>query len=169
MRWLLLFFATPALLCDSCTRSSEVKTEAKTELRAEENVTQTVQTGPETITTTTEEYVFLEKETAPAGAVSTSANGEHIALVTAPHTAEVRTLPQTPILVKRTVVVDQRGPVIDTTVAAATTAVAAVAHSDATKASSVGLSWKFYAAGALAILLLAGAAYVLWHAKVFTL
>lgn len=156
MKWLALI----ALL--ACTRSSEVKTEAKTDLRAEENVTQTVQTGPETITTTTEELESGARESNPPerlGRPLPEPIGQ----------PRIDNMPPRLVLVKRTVVVDQRGPVIDTTVAAATTTVATAAHSDTTKASSVGISWKFYAAGVLAILLLAGAAYVLWHAKVFTL
>lgn len=164
MKWLVLI----ALL--ACTRSSEVKTEAKTELRAEENVTQTVQTGPETITTTTEEYGAPQKNEAAQATGGLSVQGE------VEQGDRTQTKAEHPkktsaglTLVKRTIVVDQRGPVIDTTVAAATMAVAKIANSDATKDSSVGLSWKFYAAGVLAILLLAGAAYVLWHAKVFTL
>lgn len=148
-----------------CTRSSEVKTEAKTDLRAEENVTQTVQTGPETITTTTEEYAIPN-----LAATEVSRDGDSQILTrrrSAPRDGGAKTVPT--LLVKRTVVVDQRGPVIDTTVAAATTTVATDSHSDATKASSVGLSWKFYAAGVLVVLLLAGAAYVLWRAKMFML
>lgn len=177
MKWLAL------IAIFGCTRSSEVKTEAKTELRAEENVTQTVQTGPSETTI----YKFaLPSPT--ANIEGTDSNTPHedarpVAFVSLKKTAQPGSAPAVPTELKSSQHMDllpPHGPLVEmdvirtegslsTTVAAATTTAATDSHSDATKASSVGLSWKFYAAGVLVVLLLAGAAYVLWRAKMFTL
>jgi hypothetical protein len=65
-------------------------------------VEQTVQTGPETITTTVEEF---ETGGLPAGDGAAPKSAK-------PLTQQPPTLPHAPVLVKRTVTVDQRAPAV---------------------------------------------------------
>lgn len=102
--WLLLGYG----FC-GCTRTVETRAESTLQAtqavqeKASETTTETVQTGPETITTTVEEWAA-----APAAQVSSrnQAAADH------PRPgAESAAAP--PILVKRTVTVDRRGPILD--------------------------------------------------------
>lgn len=102
----------------SCTRTVETRSESAVqatvavEERASSTLDEVVQTGPETITTTTEEW-----ETPPLSLNS----GQHLPSFDGPEQSAgpVSARGATPILppqahlVKRTVTIDQRGPILD--------------------------------------------------------
>lgn len=156
-RLALWIFASYALC--GCTRTTEVKTEAHEELqqvtqqRESQVVTQTVQTGPETITTTTEEY-----EAVPV-----------VAQDEVPGTPKPRP-PSVPVLVKRIVTVDQRGPVLAETHSVAKEAAQTVtskkadAKTDTTRTTRYGPPWWLLAVGGV---VLAAAGYAVWRFSLF--
>lgn len=99
--------------CVGCTRTTEAKVDEHLALRehqahqAVEHETETVQTGPETITTTIEEYDDDDpgSDSSTDGGVAGGGDARR-----APDVA--RRAAVAPRLVKRTVTVDQRGPVV---------------------------------------------------------
>jgi hypothetical protein len=105
-----------ALALAACARTSQVKSEAS----VHETTQETVQTGPETITTTVEEYAAPEEvagRSVTPGSVAVLPSGEPSASLSEaprqtpqPHAS----LPPHGPLVKRTVTVDERGPVTAT-------------------------------------------------------
>lgn len=120
---------------------------------AQATETRTVQTGPETITTTVEEFV----QEAPPRAGPVSAPTAARAPASGP-----------PAIIRRTVTVDQRGPSLQqTTLNAqastethATAALASEAHSS--KKTSWWPPWWLWLGAAAAI---AGAAYAVWRIR----
>lgn len=99
-------------LCAGCTRTTETRAEQHIAVqetqatKASEKTTEVVQTGPETITTTTEEFEEPPSPV-PAGPLAAAEqNGSQ-------H-PDGRPAPGRPFLVKRTVIVDHRDPITDT-------------------------------------------------------
>lgn len=102
----------------ACTHTSQIKAESHrslekhSEKQAEEKTVETVRTGPETITVTVEEY-----EVAPGPSVPTESAAAHVSTrnqaAAARPAAGAESAAAPLILVKRTVTVDQRGPVLD--------------------------------------------------------
>lgn len=121
-----LSFLLVAALLVNCTRTVEVKAETHETASlvekqlSKEKVVETVQVGPETITTTVEEF-----EIAPPLLLS---SGQHLPSFDGPEQSAgpvsargaAPIMPPAPILVKRTITVDQRGPSIDTKASEAT-------------------------------------------------
>lgn len=101
-----------ATLC-ACTFTRDKKADEHLALQEHQehqaavHETETVQTGSETITTTIEEYEAEEPPQVPAGpqAAAAQEGSQH---------PDGRPAPVRPLLVKRTVTVDQRSPVIAT-------------------------------------------------------
>lgn len=107
-------------LC-GCTRTSEVKTSEKTAFQEElkgrerDRSTEVVQTGPETITTTVEEWGPAAAEEVKSGSRESNPPSRFGRPMPEP-LGQTRTasLPPPAVLIKRTVTVDQRGPSTDT-------------------------------------------------------
>lgn len=139
-------------LC-GCTRTSEVKTSEKTAFQQElkgrerDRSTEVVQTGPETITTTVEEWGAAE-DFGPPGAPAPVATGIPVGIRPAIQVAPA------PHLVKRTVTVDQRGPSTDiktgtvTKVETASLTEKQEKASDTKKRTSYWPPWWLWACGA---------------------
>lgn len=148
-----------------CTRTSEVKAEEKiavqeeVKARSTEQTAETVQTGPETITTTVEEYEEPENATGSAPVSRVEPVGKSDNAPMAHPTAEGATIRPPGVLVKRTVVVDQRGPVLDTKSAVTQTAKTASltgkqeSTSDTKKSTKWGVPRWLWALGACGVAL----------------
>lgn len=154
-----VFALLGVLMVGGCTRTSEVKTDDKLDVQQEvkarstEQTAETVQTGPETITTTTEEYTDADVPDAVVG----PAPG--VAARSAGAVVPVRAQLPASRLVKRTVTVDQRGPVLDTknavTQTAKDTSLAEKQEkaSDTKKKTSYWPPWWVWALGACGVAL----------------
>lgn len=171
-------------LC-GCTRTSEVKTSEKTAFQQElkgrerDRSTEVVQTGPQTVTTTVEEFAVATpeeaREVALAGSADTSSGaapairpahagvGIQGAAPASPHQGF-------PLLVKRTVTVDQRGPVVATKTEVATKVESASLTEKQEKAittkkrTSYWPPWLAMLGVAVAV---GGAAYAAWRFSLF--
>lgn len=103
--------------CVGCTRTTEARIDEHLALqehaaqKLDEHETETRQTGPETITTTTEEYEDGDLGIDPGAAGGVAGSDAAIGV---PVVAGRPASPVAPRLVRRTVVVDQRGPIVDT-------------------------------------------------------
>lgn len=118
--WFKAICLVPLLCC--CTRTKEVHEQENVEQQAtvqtatEKQFDETLQRGPETITTTTEEYEDADPSAVVRGGES---DGGFAAVPVLPvHSQQLVGVAQ-PVLIKRTVVVDQRGAVTDTKTAEA--------------------------------------------------
>lgn len=173
IRWL----AFALLLC-GCAHKHAEEHSASAEIHETARIEQethsitTVQRGPETITTTVEEFAPLPSVEASDIPRADTARGATPMGLQPPPTARVDMLPRAPILVKRTIIVDQRGPASTTIAAeakgASTAAIAAEAeaHDKLRTSTSVGpspLAW------ALIALALAGAGLAAWKLRRFVL
>lgn len=151
-------------LC-GCTRTVETRSESAlradvaTRAEAATSTTETVTSGPETITTTTEEY---EVGAAPISGPPLLSASE-TAGDAGSSTARAVPLPPRAALIKRTVVVDQRGPVVDTRhevgTASRTATATLVATAKTTRAerTSYWPPWWLWLAGAVLVLGIVGA------------
>lgn len=118
MRRLFLLLA----ICYACSFSKEKKddehmvAQEHATQKLDEHETETKQTGPETITTTVEEYEMpqgspLAGDTAPNRVLPISGLADARPTM---FPADARKMPPAAVMVKRTVIVDQRGPVVAT-------------------------------------------------------
>lgn len=114
--WFKAICLVPLLCC--CTRTKEVHeqehaaAQATVQTASEKQFDETLQRGPETITTTVEEY---EDAAVLAGSPDGGTADHPVIPAAAGHVGGV----VQPVLIKRTVVVDQRGAVTDTKTAEA--------------------------------------------------
>lgn len=148
-----------------CTRTVETRAESALRedvaVRAEarERVTEVTKSGPETITTTVEEWEVGSVASVQAPSLDPVANQRR---------EQGASLPQRAALVKRTVTVDQRGPVVDTrheaasSTATATASIVASSKSSTESKTSYWPPWWLFAGGA-GLLVLSG-----WAAWKFT-
>lgn len=156
-------------LC-GCTRTKDVRAEEHATLQEtrsatmQRDIVKTVQTGPETITTTTEEFEVGAGSNAQATQADAPANvGQREHRVGNPEDAGVA--PRAPFLVKRTVTVDQKGPTVTAIAAEAKGASsAALAATDDKKLEEKtttrwGPPWWVWA---LLAAVVAGAAWAAW-------
>ena len=153
----LLMFVLAAL--GGCTRTFETRSESSSsavqqeQASQKERVVETRTEGPEVVTTTVEEYEQPAVEGSSlrgSGPASEPQSGGVSPAV--PHTGN-------PILVKRTVTVDQRGPVVDTRSAVETSSLKAISevHTASQTASKEKTSywppWPVWLAGAASLAL----------------
>lgn len=167
--WLLLGYA----LC-GCTRTVEVKAETHAELQQEtrqretQAVSSTVQTGPETITTTVEEFEMpqgspLAGDTAPNRVLTISELADARPTM---FPADAQKMPPAAVMVKRTVIVDQRGPVVATTravdkeIANTTLAAKVDEKKDLKRTTRYGPAWWVWVSAAVALGL---AVWLVWR------
>lgn len=150
-----------------CTRTVETRAESALRedvaVRAEarERVTEVTKSGPETITTTVEEWEVGSVASVQAPSLDPVANQRR---------EQGASLPQRAALVKRTVTVDQRGPVVDTRHEAASSTATATASIVASSKSSTESKTSYWPPAGLLVFLgiaVAGGGYVVWRFSLF--
>jgi cobalamin biosynthesis Mg chelatase CobN len=151
-----------ALGLAACAHRSEVRTEAS----VHETTQETVQTGPETITTTVEEFVVAPEPSMSADQANHAGRSPIASKEPQPPgTTQVEAIRSTH-LVKRTVTVDERGPVTATstdTKQAATKTEASNSSTPQLPAVKCGFGGSVW--GLVVLLVLLGAAFALWRLK----
>lgn len=161
-----------------CTRTVEVKAETHEtaslveQQLSKEKVVETVQVGPETITTTVEEYEPCEPtecDASPDGGAPAAIPTLNGGIAPTRSAAAVRGAPHAPILLKRTVTVDQRGPSIDTKATEATASSSATQAIKLDSKTETTTKTRYGPALWLLALLAAALALVGWLAFKFSL
>jgi hypothetical protein len=161
----------------ACTKSVQVKTDEHVQEQdhkqtsADTQTTETVQSGPETITTTVEEFEAPEQQTpsvAPPTAPSVSGAGAATVARFRGSDSGAINMPPVPILVKRTITVDQRGTLIATTATNAKEAVSEDLGLDMTNHTKTATKTRYGPSFFVWIALAAGVVAAGWAAYKFT-